>query len=99
MGVIVVLDSVHTKLQHSVLFTKRDTGIADVIIVTTYEITKEPDVQVHITPTASHKSGDLRRFCKKSVGGTPEKRGTSDRFSGNVPEVYSEREYDTGVYV
>ena len=44
-------------------------------------------MQVHITPVASHKSGDLRRFCKKSVGGTPEKRGTSDRFAGNVSEV------------
>lgn len=74
MGVIVVLDSVHTKLQHSVLFTKRDTGIADVII-TTYGITKEHAVQVHITPTASHKSGDLRQFCGKNVGGTPKKRG------------------------
>ena len=33
------------------------------------------------------KERDLRRKCRKSVGGTQQKRGTSDRFAGNVSEV------------
>ena len=33
------------------------------------------------------QAGDLRRFCKESVGGAGQKRGTSDRFAGNVSEV------------
>ena len=33
------------------------------------------------------KEGDLRRKCWKSVGGVGQKRGTSDRFAGNLSEV------------
>ena len=33
------------------------------------------------------QAGDLRRKCGKSVGGTQQKRGTSDRFAGNLSEV------------
>ena len=33
------------------------------------------------------KEGDLRRKCGESVGGTQQKRGTSDRFAGNLSEV------------
>ena len=54
---------------------------------------------MQITSVASYKPGCLRRFCKESVGGARQKRGTSDGFARKVPEVYSEREYDTGVYV
>ena len=33
------------------------------------------------------KERDLRQKCGKSVGGTQQKRGTSDRFAGNLSEV------------
>ena len=33
------------------------------------------------------KEGDLRQNRRKSVGGAGQKRGTSDRFAGNVSEV------------
>ena len=33
------------------------------------------------------KEGDLRRKCGEIVGGTQQKRGTSDKFAGNLSEV------------